>query len=705
MSERKADHPEREELLAYGQGLLESSSAQTLEQHLAECRQCCQLLETAPVDSFVDQLREAERQQPQEFASMIPAELIDHPRYLVLDVVGAGGMGTVFRAVHRRMDRIVALKVMRPGLLRHADAIRRFQQEARAAARLQHPHIVTAFDADQAGDLHFLVMEYVEGQNLADYLREHGPLSPAEACRYAQQAALGLQHAHEQGMVHRDIKPHNLMLQRDGTLKILDFGLARLPRAVDVPPSASPASGSLTDSGIIVGTADYIAPEQIADPRRADIRADIYALGCTLFHLMCGRPPFPNGTVAEKIAHHASTPLPRVTSLRSDAPAMLAVVLERMTAKDPAHRYATPAATAVALAPFCTTPREPLRRRYQGLWIVTWLSLLTAAIVVATLLWRAARNDAPHQGNAPEIGQTKQPKSRGPIEPPIARSPRANGARGFGEQAALALIEKHGGTVKRDDTQPNQPVVEVNVWTTNFTDDDLKGLAGLTNVRKLRFAGTRITGHGFKDLLELEHLTELDVSQTLVDDEGLKVIARLSRLRVLGLRATKVTDPGLQVLAPLTRLEELSVASNRLGDTAALAISANHKHLRRLYFDNSDLGDVGAVALATLPNLQTLAINGTRVKDKGLAEIVKLRTLETLYLSFSDVTDNSAALLTQCQSLRTLNLFHTAITDRGLRSLGALPQLKELDLRGSDRISVEALVEFIKAHPKCSVKR
>ena len=178
----------------------------------------------------------------------------------------------------------------------------RFQQEVKAAAKLDHPNIVTAFDADQAGELHFLVMEYVEGQNLADYLGESRPLPISQACEIIQQAAHGLQHAHERGMVHRDIKPHNLMLTPAGQVKVLDFGLVRFAREAGAAPAEETAtSAHLTGIGAVIGTADYIAPEQARDAHLADGRSDIYSLGCTLYHLLTGRPPFRASTVTETL--------------------------------------------------------------------------------------------------------------------------------------------------------------------------------------------------------------------------------------------------------------------------------------------------------------------------------------------------------------------------------------------------------------------
>ncbi|TMQ30597.1 MAG: serine/threonine protein kinase, partial [Planctomycetota bacterium] len=275
----------------------------------------------------------------------IPEELLGHPRYRVLGLLGAGGMGAVFKAEHRLMERVIVLKVIHKHFTDRPAAVERFRLEVKAAARLSHPNIVTAHDADQAGDVHFLVMEFVDGTSLDRLVHERGPLPVAEACAYVRQAALGLQHAFERGMVHRDLKPANLMLTPEGKIKILDFGLARFA-------SESGPSTALTEPGTVVDTPDYMAPEQALDPRQADIRSDIYSLGCTLYYLLTGHPPFPEGTVIQKLmAHQERRPKP-VSASRADVPAELAQVLDRMLARDPEERYQTPAEVARALSPF-----------------------------------------------------------------------------------------------------------------------------------------------------------------------------------------------------------------------------------------------------------------------------------------------------------------------------------------------------------------
>jgi serine/threonine protein kinase len=287
----------------------------------------------------------------------LPPELIDHPRYRVLRLLGTGGMGAVYQAEHRVMERLVALKVIRADFTADVAAVDRFHREVRAAAALSHPNIVTAFDAEQIGNVHFLVMEYVEGVNLARHVALSGPLPVDEACSHIRQAALGLHHAYEKGMIHRDIKPHNLMLTHTGSapktepygrVKILDFGLARL--------AGAPVQNAQTVSGMLLGTVDFMAPEQADDARTVDIRADIYSLGCTLYYLLSGRVLFPDGSLLQKVVAMMEKPPPPLSQYRIDLPPLLFNVIGRMLAKTPENRYQTPAEVAHVLTPFLSGP-------------------------------------------------------------------------------------------------------------------------------------------------------------------------------------------------------------------------------------------------------------------------------------------------------------------------------------------------------------
>ena len=405
-------HLDAETLRKFGQGLLAAEKAAAVEEHLSTCDACCRRLEATPNDSFIRRLRKVRdraglTQNDVDGRFRASGETLEdlaaHPRYRVIRLLGQGGMGDVYLAEHRRMGRLVALKVINPDFLHSASALVRFQMEAKTAAKLDHPNIVAAYDADQAGNLHFLVMEYVEGRNLADHLRKKGPLPVAEACDIICQAAHGLQHAHQRGMVHRDIKPHNLMITQSGQVKVLDFGLARFAieplnatrgeETVDKSqssddalwPSQPPASctvpdqcQSLTATGAVMGTADYIAPEQARDAHVADGRSDIYTLGCTLYHLLSGQPPFPEGTAHEKLLLHTTdTPL-RLCVLRPEIPDGLAQAVAKMMAKRPEDRYQTCAEVPIALRVFA--PRADRVGKSRRTWLAIAAPLLCAGI-------------------------------------------------------------------------------------------------------------------------------------------------------------------------------------------------------------------------------------------------------------------------------------------------------------------------------------
>lgn len=384
-------HPSLDELAAFDRGMLGPDPWRQVEAHVARCEHCCGVLESLGDDALSSLLRglgEAEVVTPVAAETgewparptvteppEVPEALRDHPRYRVLGLIGRGGMGAVYKAEHRLMERPVALKVIRPELLESPAMVRRFEQEAKAAAKLSHPNVVAAYDADEAGGTHFLVMEFVEGTSLDKYVAQRGPLPVDEAIDYVRQAAQGLQHAWDHGMIHRDVKPHNLLRTPDGRVKVLDFGLAAFH-------SEHPAHSQNTPAGSVVGTPDYIAPEQALDPRSADVRADLYSLGCTLYHLLTGRPPFPHGSALHKLMAHREQEPPPVTRDRPDVPLWVAVVLARLLEKDPARRYATPAELIDALD--ARAAPAPSRGRRRKWWPV--VAAAAAAVLLALVL-------------------------------------------------------------------------------------------------------------------------------------------------------------------------------------------------------------------------------------------------------------------------------------------------------------------------------
>ncbi len=379
--------------------------------------------------------------------------------YLVKDLLGQGGMGAVYLAEHAALRRSVAIKVLRAQRgADHLVSVERFMREARAAAALDHPNIVRIHDIAQQGDAHYLVLEYVEGRTLDQLIARGGAIALSLAVGYIAQAAAGLQHAHEKGFVHRDVKPANLIVTADGTVKLLDMGLAR---------SLTSAGDNLTellDKEAVVGTVDFIAPEQALGGSRVDIRADIYSLGATFFALVTGQPPF-RGTTSQKLAQHQMKPPPDLAAQDRTFPPELAQVVAKMLAKKPEERYQTPAAVIAALAPWLSddgeqkvvvglagtdkgssdrlretlaesatkrtkrtgpTPEVPPRKR---VWIgVGAAVVLLAAAAIGYAVWPTAKPvaDAP----VAVAGNPVAPPGAEPVRPkdgtPVAPTPRNN---------------------------------------------------------------------------------------------------------------------------------------------------------------------------------------------------------------------------------------------------------------------------------------
>ncbi|MCA9187821.1 MAG: serine/threonine-protein kinase [Pirellulaceae bacterium] len=255
-------------------------------------------------------------------------------KYTLLGHIGSGGMSNVFLARHPVMHRLVAVKVLPKGKVSNPNYLERFQREARAAAALDHPNIVRAYDIDQDGSTHYIIMEYVDGRDFQRLVTEDGRLDAETAAEYIRQVAVGLDHAHRSGLIHRDIKPANCLVDKSGVVKILDMGLAKFSEE-------SLASISAVYNDRVVGTADYLAPEQAVNSQTVDTRADIYSLGCTLYFLLTGHPPFPTGTIAERLLKHQKDEPVSIRSERNDVPATLVDICQRMMIKSPERRIQT----------------------------------------------------------------------------------------------------------------------------------------------------------------------------------------------------------------------------------------------------------------------------------------------------------------------------------------------------------------------------
>lgn len=349
-------HPTEQVLRAYRLGTLDAVSVAPVAEHIRICAVCKNRLDTLvfehsvkratvrPVQTFVEGAGAHAEPASAAIAPAVP----DLPDYEMIRRLGEGGMGVVYLARNTLMGRLEVLKVLARHLVAQPHAMDRFLREIQSAARLQHRNIISAYSAIRWDGGLILAMEYVEGEDLANRVEARGPLSVAEACNYAYQAARGLHQAHRVGMVHRDIKPANLILdlaREKGLVKILDFGLAKVT-------SENPIDGGMTRQGLMLGTPDYISPEQIRNAQKADIRADIYSLGCTLYFLLTGGPPFNGASLYDILQAHHSNEASPLNLVRSDIPVELAALVAKMMAKEPENRFQTPDLVAAALLPY-----------------------------------------------------------------------------------------------------------------------------------------------------------------------------------------------------------------------------------------------------------------------------------------------------------------------------------------------------------------
>jgi serine/threonine protein kinase/Leucine-rich repeat (LRR) protein len=581
--------------------------------------------------------------------------------YVLMERLGEGGMGLVFKARNWKVGWVVALKVIRKERLTSPNVVRRFQREILAAAHLNHPNIVRAYDADEVGGRHFFAMEYVEGTDLARLVKEHGPLVVPLACDYVRQAALGLQHAHERGLVHRDIKPANLLLTRKGVVKLLDMGLARLAGRVEGGDSRS----TLTKEGIVVGTLDYIAPEQSLDAHGADIRADLYSLGCTLFFLLTGRVPFPARNPTEKLLRHQLEPPPRVDQLRPEVPPGVAAVVARLMAKRPADRYRTPADLAVALADVA-----------GGGVLPSGTTLTTPCAGPAAP--QAAGDTSENWSSLPATTPSGVAEAA-PASPPAARRRRRWLWPGVVVGALLGLAVLSLVAVRK----LTAPVAGPRSAVTNggsrqdadaaAFDQWARGVAALPATNQLEAVLTRLRQRnpGFSGLvsptIEDGVVTGLDFVSTGVKDfTPLRALKGLKRLSVAGSGAKgELSDLTPFKGMPLTYL---NCNSTQVGDRAPL----EGMPLTVLLCAGTPVADLSPLRRM---NLTTLDCSSTRVSDLSPVKGMPLTSLSCSSTTVADLTP-----LAGMKSLQSLLCVSTQVAD--LSPVASLP-LSTLDCHGS----------------------
>ena len=594
--------------------------------------------------------------------------------YVVLDLLGIGGMGQVFKARHRSMDRIVALKVLAKAAVKSPDAIKRFQREVKAAAKLIHPNIVTAFDAGQQDGVHFLVMEYVPGSDLSALVKRNGPLPVDKVISYIIQVARGLAFAHAKGIVHRDIKPGNLLVDHEGTVRILDMGLARL----DGDAASKTAGEELTQTGQVMGTVDYMAPEQAFDTGTADAKADTYSLGCTLYRLLTGQSLFSGDTLIQKILAHREQPIPSLTAACPKVPPQLDAIYQRMVAKQPADRP-TMAELIVELETFAKG--EP-----------------TTTFIVSK---RTAELDSKPPATTQAVQQSEERTSHGAGKKPPARKLLAAGAAGFlllclgiwvivrdedGNEVGRMKVPAGGSTVV---TEIRQPSTEAGHKLAG--EPNAKSSASPVTVpdpqNSRAFAefiishGGKVTPTGFKGAdgrpLEIGLVSELPPgdwtiegislrTNPLATDDFMSRLAQVPNVQRLYLHDAQLTAVGVRHLCTILTLEELWLTHVPVGDEIMKDV-VRLPALKRLVIALTNITDASLGGLKQMPKLTSVDVSGTSVSDEGLRELSNLKQLTYLNFRGTSISDTGLGHLTNLRSLKTLILEKTKVTSAGVQ--------------------------------------
>ena len=619
-------------------------------------------------------------------------------RYKLLELIGSGGMGAVFKAIRPDIGRVVAVKVLKPKSLKKSTGLPRFLREIESAASLDHPNIVRAYDADEVNGTYLLVMEYIEGRDLKNYITSHQPMTLPWICECIRQAALGLQHAADQGMVHRDIKPANLMVcQTDSqihpSVKILDFGLARFV-------SETEEDGGLTRVGQAVGTPDYIAPEQAQNSKSADVRADIYSLGCTFFEMLTGQIPFPVENLTEKLLQRVYHEAPRVRSLRPEIPQEIDEIVAQMLRRNPAERYQTPAELAAALLPHSLMGQARRRGTAAANRSVDQNSEWNLAAedyqkFLVNLEDDAGASDSsrtvsvPGRQSSANIGSSRK----------MFPHPRWREVAGVTMGLSLLL---GWYLLSSSDTGPKPTDTLSSSRPPAGRDSPRKGSASKPNapsfLADLVDAGVVLLTESSRQtpgatpwplpgpnnsprfVLEVEFLSDLPSDPAKV----LGVKAQLSPL---------VTNETLQHLTRLPNLESVSfLGCSKLNDSSLVELGKLHA-LRELSLVDMPISDKGLAELKALKQLQALTLTRNRLNGSGLGSLAGLQHLTSLALDFNRLNPSAFPQLAELKSLQNLSLNGVSVGLADLRPLAQLPRLKVLSL-GSTGLSNQSLSEL-----------
>ena len=656
--------------------------------------------------------------------------------YVILDKIGAGGMGQVFLAKHRIMKRIAALKILPEAAIESDNAVERFHREVEAAARLTHPNIVTTYDADQANGVHFFVMEYVEGDDLSAVVRKRGRLSVTRALDCIIQVARGLEYAHKQGVIHRDIKPGNLLLDPQGTVKILDMGLARLQSTSEIDRYA-PTQAELTQDGSVFGTVDYMSPEQALNSKDVDARADIYSLGCSLYYLLTGQAVYHGDSLMAKMLAHRENEIPVLHEERDAVPERLSEIFAKMVAKKAEDRYPTMSALLAdleALATEVVEDDEPEAAMSDAM-----------KVSASSVDLRAKETSSASIGDTVDYytGQIAQkPTKPETSSDGMPHRQRAWFAGGGVAAVALAILGYLyvAGVIFKIETPDGVIQIETNVNDVDVFVDNEKVVyitdpKDKTKIKvKIPQGGKllRVSKAGFEaDVREFKLNTvngpikvsllprEVTPRESTVDREVAELVLKnggevsisaspkepnwirdeedlpSGEIRLTMIHYWEPDEADLVLVPKLSSLRSLSISSVNVNKNSGPSHIAELRFLTAL--DLKSVTNDQLVHIAKLTNLSTLALGGPNVTDDGLVHLQGLDELEVLHLIDTGVTGSGLAFLSELKHLRLLYMTRSKMTDEGLMQLRGL-NLEYLDL--AETLITDAGMVHIRALPQ-----
>lgn len=589
-------------------------------------------------------------------------------KYKLLDVLGQGGMGAVLKAESMTLRRQVALKVMATDLIQNDVARARFEREIQFAATLNHPNIVRAIDADRVGDRFFLVMEYVDGRDLKSLIKQHNQVPIDFACECIRQAAMGLQHAHEHGVVHRDIKPSNLLISKHPEtkkplIKVLDLGLARIEQPSSLSDAKIPIpklrdddnDGSITRSGQIMGSPDYMAPEQATNSRNADIRADIYGLGATLFHLISGQLPYSGENVMEKLVRRINQDAPPISQFRPDVPPVLVHIIARMLNRDPAQRFQTPGEVAAVLESFVANPKGQPVLSQQHLLATPTREIPSAVVAEADDTLNFFGGHLESRVTSTPVGRRRKKNKHWPLITSIATAIVLL-------SSVLFALSKNGNgkTNASNGGKPDQGTISPDKTATNST-----GIKNLFDHKDNDATTARPISQFVNPDSKVAHWAiRVAKSVTIQIDHKEKILSSVNDIPQSDFTVVSIDLSGVQNL----KTRDLDMLGSGTG-------------LTKLSLNGADIADIHMQHVAKLVRLSFLDLSKTSVTNSGIDQLGLLVQLTDLQLGYTAITSDGLQSLKSFEQIKTLNLTGTDITDDAIDSLAKLTTLTSLSIR------------------------